>query len=154
MRKYVAEIAMGGDPTEERRRRTTLADLAAMWEAKEAHHLKPATQYAYRLALRAHILPKLGKGSLDRISISALRSFPMISSALCRFLPIRPAPCSIRRYKPDRYQGGRSFVLSGTYVAAHRRHGLMMLIGDRSSDLLDFERVHLEKTHEFSLAAG
>lgn len=76
---------MGGDPTEERRRRTTLADLAAMWEAKEARHLKPATQYAYRLALRAHILPKLGKGSLDRISISALRSFPMISGGQVRW---------------------------------------------------------------------
>ena len=60
-RKHVAEIAMGEDPTEKRRQRITVAVLAAMWEAKEALHLKPATQSAYRLALRAHILPKLGK---------------------------------------------------------------------------------------------
>jgi hypothetical protein len=39
---------------------------------------------------------------------SAVRSFPMISSAVWRFLPIRPAPCSIRIYMPDRYEGVRS----------------------------------------------
>jgi hypothetical protein len=32
----------------------------------------------------------------------------MISSAVWRFLPIRPAPCSIRIYMPDRYEGVRS----------------------------------------------
>lgn len=45
-------------------------------------------------------------------SISAVRSFPMISSAVWRFLPLRPAPYSIRskirRDMLDRYQGVRS----------------------------------------------
>jgi integrase len=124
----LANVALGGDPMRDRHRERqslTFSEFAERYLCEEAEaKLKPGTIANYRIAIRKHANPELGRIKLDKISnadlsrlhtkigkisiVNANRTMECISSifrfaAICNIVPVGHNPTKgIRAFRESR----------------------------------------------------
>ena len=127
-KELLATVALGGDPMRDRHRERqslTFSEFAERYLSEEAEaKLKPGTIANYRIAIRKHANPDLGRIKLDKISnadlarlhtkigktstVNANRTMECISSvfryaAICNIVPVGHNPTKgIRAFRENR----------------------------------------------------
>ncbi|TFW56895.1 DUF4102 domain-containing protein [Bradyrhizobium sp. MOS001] len=127
-KELLAAVALGGDPMKDRireRQSLTFSEFAERYLAEEAQvKLKPGTIANYRIAIRKHAVPDLGRIKLDKISnadlarlhtkigktstVNANRTMECISSifryaATCNIVPVGHNPTKgLRAFRENR----------------------------------------------------
>lgn len=126
-KELLAAVALGSDPMNDRvreRQSLTFSEFAERYLSEEAAaKLKPGTIANYRIAIRKHAKPDLGRVKLDKISnadlarlhtkigktstVNANRTMECISSifryaAICNIVPVGHNPKGIRAFRENR----------------------------------------------------